>query len=103
VAALPLVFHDAKARVDRDPQALAARLAQHYALLDFGPRRGWERQFVHRSSSAVAGKLILACGYTSPIQGQIGEREGTGAINLCFPGRAVYRVEGRDLETTPPG
>lgn len=101
IAALPLVFHNAKARVDHDPQALAARLAQHYALLDFGPRRGWERQFVHRSSSAAAGKLILTCGYTSPIQGQIGERQGTGAINLCFAGRARYRVEGRDLEITP--
>jgi len=88
VASLPLVFHQGKATVDRDPQVLASRLAQHYSLLDFAPRRGWERNFLHRSSSAAAGDLTLTCGYTSPIQGQIGERTGTGSINICFAGRA---------------
>lgn len=101
VASLPLVFHQATATIDRDPQALASRLAQHYPLLDFGPRQGWERNFLHRSSSAVAGELVLTCGYTSPIQGMIGEQEGIGAINLCFAGRACYEAEGRRLEITP--
>ena len=67
LAAMPLVFHDRRAVVDRDPDALAARLAQHYRLLDFGPRQGLERNFLHRSSSAVAGDLILSCGFSSPI------------------------------------
>jgi AraC-like DNA-binding protein len=101
VASLPLVFHESSARIDRDPQILASRLAQHYSLLDFGPRRGWECTFLHRSSSAAAGNLILTCGYTSPIQGIIGEREGTGSINICLAGRTTYQAEGRTLEITP--
>ena len=101
VAALPLVFHQDSATIDRDPQALAARLAQHYPLLDFGPRQGWERAFLHRSSSAAAGDLILTCGYTSPIAGLIGEQSGIGSINICFAGLARYEVEGRTLEITP--
>ena len=80
---------------------LAARLAQHYSLLDFGPRQGWERNFLHRSASAAAGDLVLTCGYTSPIQGVIGERAGVGAINICFAGRTVYEVEGREFAITP--
>ncbi len=99
--ALPLVFHDQVATVDRDPGVLAARLAQHYALLDFGPRQGWERNFLHRSASAAAGDLVLTCGYTSPIQGVIGERPDVGAINICLAGRTVYEVEGREFTITP--
>lgn len=98
VASLPLVFHQGKATVDRDPQVLASRLAQHYSLLDFAPRRGWERNFLHRSSSAAAGDLTLTCGYTSPIQGQIGERTGTGSINICFAGRASYESDDQRVE-----
>ena len=101
LAAMPLVFHDQQAVVDRDPQVLANRLAQHYALLDFGPRPGWEQTFLHRSASSVAGDLILTCGYTSPIQGMIGERQGVGSINLCFGGRSCYQVEGKTLRITP--
>lgn len=63
IAALPLLSHDRTATVDRDAQALAARLAQHYSLLDFGPRLGSERSFLHRSSSARAGDLLLTCGF----------------------------------------
>ena len=100
-AALPLVFHEKRATVDRDPQALASRLAQHYALLDFGPRLGWERRFLHRSSSAAAGDLLLTCGYTSPIQGTIGENPGVGSLNLCYAGRSHYQVEQRHLQITP--
>jgi AraC-like DNA-binding protein len=101
VASLPLVFHDSSARVDRDPQMLASRLAQHYSMLDFGPRRGWERTFLHRSSSAAAGNLILSCGYLTPIQGAIGERPGSGSINICFAGRCVYHVDGGSQVITP--
>lgn len=101
VAALPLVFHHSSAVIDRDPQALAARLAQHYPLLDFGPRQGWESSFLHRSSSAAAGTLMLTCGYTSPIAGMIGDQSGIGSINLCFAGRARYELEDRTLEITP--
>lgn len=101
LAAMPLAFHDQHAVVDRDPQALANRLAQHYALLDFGPRPGWEKTFLHRSASSVAGDLILTCGYTSPIQGMIAEHQGVGSINLCFGGRSRYQLEGQTLQITP--
>lgn len=101
LAQLPLPFHDHLAVVDRDPDVLASRLAQHYDLVDFGPRPGTERSFLHRSSSAAAGNLLLTCGYTSPIQGAIGERPGVGAINLCFAGRSRYECSGRSLEIHP--
>lgn len=101
LAQLPLPFHDRLAVVDRDPQVLAARLAQHYNLLDFGPRGGAEADFLHRSSTAAAGELLLTCGYTSPIQGMIGERPGVGSINLCFAGRSRYECGGRHLEILP--
>ena len=97
VAAMPLLFHNEQAQVDRDPEVLAGRLAQHYSLLDFGPRPGYERSFLHRSSSAAAGDLMLTCGYTSPIQGTIGEREGVGSINLCCSGSAAYQLDGQEL------
>ena len=60
--------------VSRDPVALANRLAQHYKLLDFGPRPGHERSFIHRSFTAVTGELAVTCGYASPIYGVMGER-----------------------------
>lgn len=101
LAQLPLPFHDRLAVVDRDPEVLAARLAQHYDLVDFGPRPGAERQFLHRSSSAIAGDLLLTCGYTSPILGMIGERSGAGSINICFAGRSRYECGGRELEIRP--
>lgn len=100
VVAQPLAFHDHEAVVDHDPDVLAARLAQHYSLLDFGPRPGFERSFLHRSVTAAAGSLVLSCGYTSPIQGAIGEREGVGSINLCCLGSVTYHVEGRELRIT---
>ncbi len=93
----PLVFHDRVAQIDRDPQALAYRLAQHYSVLDFGPRRGHEKEFVHRTSSTSAGDLLLSCGYTTPIQGTIGEREEIGSINLILSGTVLYEVQGQKI------
>lgn len=101
VASLPLVFHEQCASVDRDPQVLASRLAQHYNLVDFGPRLGWERQFLHRSSTAAVGDLLLTCGYTSPIQGAIGENPGIGSINLCFAGGCSYEMGALTLRINP--
>ncbi|MFM7550732.1 MAG: helix-turn-helix domain-containing protein [Cyanobacteriota bacterium] len=92
-----LVFHDHLAKVDRDPQVLAERLAQHYSLLDYGPRPGHERTFLHRTSTCQCGELVLSGGYTTPIQGQIGERQGVGSINLLLSGGVTYSSEGRTL------
>jgi len=92
-----LVFHDHLAVVDRDPQALANRLAQHYGLLDFGPRHGYENQFLHRSSSSPCGDLVLSCGYTTPIGGTISEQEGVGSINLIFDGAMRYGCGRQEL------
>jgi hypothetical protein len=75
-------------------------LAQHYSLLDFAPRRGWERHVLHRSPSAAVGDLILTCGYTSAIQGVIGESVGRGSIKISLAGRASYGAERRCLEIT---
>jgi AraC-like DNA-binding protein len=101
VAAIPLLFYDQRATIDRDSQVLANRLAQHYPLVDFGPRRGSENSFMHRSSTAKAGDLMLTCGYTTPIQGAIAENQGVAAINLCCGGMSRYRVDGRELQINP--
>lgn len=97
VASMPLLFHDEQAQVDRDPEALAGRLALHYSLLDFGPQPGYERSFLHRTSTATAGDLTLSCGYISPIFGTVDDNEGVGSINLCCSGDAVYHLGRQDL------
>ena len=94
LARLPLVFHDQKAVVDIDPQALATKLAQHFPLLEFAPRDVRANPFLHRASTAKAGELTLTSGYTSPIHGCIGENPGVGAINICYAGGAAYTVDG---------
>ena len=101
VAASPLLFHDGLAVEDRDAEVLAHRLAQHYSVLDFGPRPGFGRHFRHRFVSAAAGELMLNCGSTSPIQGTIGETPGVGLINFCAVGSATYLVDGQDLPLSP--
>lgn len=97
-----LLFHDHLAREDRDPQVLAERLAQHYAMLDFAPRRGHERSFLHRTSSCRSGELLLTGGYTTPIQGEIGEQPGMGAVNVLVSGAARYRTDrGQEIRLSP--
>ena len=98
---MPLLFHHRQAVVDHDPQALAERLARHYAVLDFAPRRGFERHFHHRASTTAAGELLVTCGYTTPVQGEIGETPGVGAVNLCFAGASRYLIDGQTLDIGP--
>lgn len=85
-----LIFHNGLVHVDRDPKVLADRLAQHYSLLDFGVRPGFEHEFLHRTSTAQAGELLLSCGFTTPIMGTIGAREGIGSVNLLLSGAVTY-------------
>lgn len=92
-----LAFNDHLARVDHDPQVLAERLSQHYSVLDFGPRQGHAARFMHRTSSCKAGELLFSGGYTTPIQGTMGAREGVGSINLMISGEIHYECEGRKL------
>ncbi|MFN7899047.1 MAG: helix-turn-helix domain-containing protein [Synechococcaceae cyanobacterium] len=101
IATLPLLFHDGLAQEERDPEVLARSLAQHYTVLDFGPRPGSRRSFLHRFVSAPAGELILTCGYTSPIHGTIGETPGVGLINFCCVGSSTYTVDGLQLSLSP--
>lgn len=87
--------------VSRDPVALANRLAQHYKLLDFGPRPGHERSFIHRSFTAVTGELAVTCGYASPIYGVMGERPDTGSVNLIRSGFVSYQCGGNHYSIAP--
>lgn len=96
-----LLFQDHCASVDRNPQALAERLAQHYHLLDFAPRQGHERTFLHRTSTASCGGLVLSGGYTTPIQGRIGERPHIGSVNFMVSGSVSYRSEDGDIQLNP--
>ena len=98
VAQLPLVFHDQQAVVDLDPQGLAAKLNQHFPVLDFAPRLPDSQPFLHRASTATAGDLILTSGYTCPIIGCIGENPGIGAINICYSGASSYEVDGHTYD-----
>ena len=101
VAHLPLVFHDQQAVVDRDPQALAHKLNQHFPVREFAPRLPESQAFQHRASTASAGALTLTCGYTSPIIGCIGDNPGVGAINICYSGAASYAVDGHNFAIHP--
>ncbi len=101
VATQQLLFHDSSAVEDRDPQLLATRLAHHYSLLDFGPRAGYEKAFLHRSVVAQVGTLLLTGGYTSPIQGVIGEMPDLAAVNVCCMGASDYEVDRLHLRIDP--
>lgn len=79
---------------DRDPQALANRLALHYSVLDFGPKLGSEANFLHRATTRAAGDLLVTSGYTTPIYGTIGERAGFGSVNLLYSGSGDYGANG---------
>jgi AraC-like DNA-binding protein len=90
-----LPFNNHLVHTDRDPQALANRLALHYEVLDFGPCRGHESSFMHRTSTCQAGELTLSGGYTTPVQGTIGSREGIGSVNLILSGEIHYECGGQ--------
>jgi AraC-like DNA-binding protein len=92
-----LPFNNHLAHIDRDPQVLANRLALHYELLDFGPCRGHASSFMHRTSTCKAGDLTLSGGYTTPIQGAIGSREGIGSVNLILSGGVDYECSGKSI------
>jgi AraC-like DNA-binding protein len=96
-----LPFHNELAQVDTDPQVLAERLALHYTVLDFGPCRGHESSFLHRTSTCKAGDLQLSGGYTTPIQGTIATREGKGSVNLILSGWNHYECDGQHLPISP--
>jgi AraC-like DNA-binding protein len=93
-----LIFHNHEAVVDRDPQVLASRLAQHYSVLDFGARPGFESSFLHRTTTARAGQLLLSCGLTTPIMGTIGQRDEVGSVNLLFSGSLKYGGAGQEFQ-----
>jgi AraC-like DNA-binding protein len=96
-----LPFHNNQAQVDKDPQVLAERLALHYDVLDFGPCRGHESSFLHRTSTCKVGDLQLSGGYTTPIQGTIGTPEGKGSVNLILSGWNHYECDGQHLPISP--
>ncbi|MGB5135754.1 MAG: AraC family transcriptional regulator [Prochlorococcaceae cyanobacterium] len=91
---MPLLFHNHHTQLDRDPQALAVRLAQNHPVLDFAPRRGHAAGFVHRTNTIRAGSLLLTSGYSSPIEGTMGEEKGNAYVNLCLAGSIRYQTLG---------
>ncbi len=99
-ASRPFPFHNQQAQVDRDPQALAERLEQHCPIKDLAPRLGYEKCFLHRTSTIQAGSLLLSVGYSTPIAGEIGEMKGVAAIDLCMGGMIRYENQQRSLEIT---
>ena len=100
--AQPLLFGNHRVnQVDRDPVHLASRLAQHYNLIDYGPRPGFERQFMHRSFTAAAGSLLVTCGYASPLYGVMGAKDNTGSINLIRSGAVDYKANGKTFAIRP--
>lgn len=96
-----LPFNNHLAQIDRDPQVLANRLALHYELLDFGPCRGHESSFMHRTSTCKAGDLTLSGGYSTPVKGIVGGRKGIGSVNLIISGGINYECAGKIHAVNP--
>jgi AraC-like DNA-binding protein len=94
VAALPLLFHNQQTQLDRDPQALAERLAQHHPVLDFAPLHGHTAMFLHRTNTIRAGSLLLTSGYSSPIEGAMGEETGNAYVQFALAGSIRYQTLG---------
>lgn len=102
VESQPLLFgNKLGVQVDRDPAKLAERLAQHYSLLDFSPRSGYEHAFIHRSFSSAANGMVVTCGAVTPLHGRMGQREGTCSVNLVLSGTASYRADGKEYHIAP--
>lgn len=91
---LPLLFRNHHSEEDRDPQALAERLAQSHPVLDLAPRRGHGTAFLHRTHTIRAGSLLLTSGYSSPIAGAMGDDPGKAYVNLCLAGSIRYQTQG---------
>ncbi|MEX1323595.1 MAG: AraC family transcriptional regulator [Synechococcaceae cyanobacterium] len=101
-ASLPLLFHDQHTQHDRDPQALAERLAQHHPVLAFAPLHGHAATFVHRTNTIRAGSLLLTSGYSSPIEGAMGEESGNAYVQFAQAGSIRYQTQGLS-QTIHPG
>ena len=97
VSSQSLLIGEQLVQVDRDPQVLADRLAQHYDVLDFGVKPGCEADFLHRTSTAVIGQLMVSFGITTPVMGTIGAREGCASVNLLFSGAVTYGGDDREF------
>jgi len=63
---LPLAFHDQRARLERDPDRLAACLAEAMPLAEI-QRHSVEGPFGHRSAAVVVGALTIAAACHSPL------------------------------------
>ncbi len=93
----PLLIGDHLVQVDRDPQVLADRLAQHYNVLDFGVKPGCEADFLHRTSTSTIGQLMVSFGITTPVMGTIGASENRASVNLLFSGAVTYGGDKREF------
>lgn len=97
----PLLFRNHHSQRDRDPQALAERLALSHPVLDLAPRRGHTTGFVHRTNTIQAGSLLLTSGYCSPIEGAMGGERGNAYVNFCLAGSIRYRTQGLHQSIDP--
>lgn len=98
----PLLFGNSlNICIDKDPDILAQRLSQHYKLLDYGPRPGYQGKFLHRSFTAFAGDLAVTCGYASPLLGRMGQMQDRGSINLMRLGAVTYTAAGHEYHLNP--
>ena len=97
VSAQPLLIGQQLVHLDRDPQALADRLAQHYDVLDFGVKPGFEADFVHRTATAMIGQLMVSFGITTPVMGTIGGKDSCASVNLLFSGSVTYGGDHREF------
>jgi AraC-like DNA-binding protein len=97
LADLPPVFTRGHLAEDRDPQALATQLTQHFPFTDFAARTVRDQPFLHRTATVPVGGLPVSGGYTCSVQGQVADHAGLGAINFVRSGSIRYEFEGKPL------
>ncbi|MFM9109862.1 MAG: hypothetical protein ACKOPN_04560, partial [Prochlorococcaceae cyanobacterium] len=93
---LPLAFHDQRARLERDPDRLAACLAEAMPLAEI-QRHSVEGPFGHRSAAVVVGALTIAAACHSPLVLKSHAHPSLVFSTLLF-GEAQVRAGGAGLD-----
>jgi len=93
----PLAFGHHQARMDHDPDRLAAQIARAVPFRDLTPLHA-EQPFTHRASVVRAGQLEITAAAHSPLRGA-NHAQAKAAFTLPFVGKKHVQINGRSCWT----